>query len=85
MVCADLQGLFLPHEQPNLPIVLALQQSDLPRASLLPLPRVVVKAVQLALPARACREPGEGTILIPSYTGKPMNELVLLKYCLAII
>ena len=55
VVGADLQGLLLAHEQPDLPVVLALQQSDLPCAPLLPLPRLVVKAVQLALPACTCQ------------------------------
>ena len=56
VVGPNLKGLFLPHEQPDLPVLLALQQADLPHAPLLPLPRVVVKAVQLAFPAHAGRQ-----------------------------
>ncbi len=51
MVGADLEGLLLAHEQADLAGVIALQQPHLPNATLLPLPRVVVEAVQLALAA----------------------------------
>ena len=51
VVGADLQGLLLAHEKPDLAVLVALQQARLARTPLLPLPAVAVKPVQLALPA----------------------------------
>lgn len=54
VVGADFEGFLLAHKQPDLPSVLALQQPDLANAALLPLARIVIKAVQLALTADRC-------------------------------
>ena len=37
VVCPDLEGLLLAHEQPDLVILLVLEQLDLPHPALLPL------------------------------------------------
>ena len=54
VVGADLERLLLAHQQPNLSGVIALQQPDLANAALLPLARIIIKAVQLALTADRC-------------------------------
>ena len=50
VVGPDLQRLVLPHEQADAPVLLVPQQLGLPNPPLLPLPSVVVKAIQLAAP-----------------------------------
>lgn len=55
VIGADLEGLLLAHQQPDLSGVIALQQPDLANAALLPLARIVIKAVQLALTAEGAR------------------------------
>ena len=55
VVCADLEGFVLPHQQPRLLAVRVFQELGLADASFLPLFRFVVIAIELALPAcRAC-------------------------------
>ncbi len=48
VVGANLERLLLAHEQANLLVVLVLQQSCLPHPTLLPLPCISIKAIQLA-------------------------------------
>lgn len=55
MVCADLEGLLLAHQQPDLAILVAFEQPNLAYATLFPLPRIVVEPIQLALAASNCK------------------------------
>lgn len=47
MVCADLECLVSPHDQPGLVVVLVLQQTHVARAALLPLLGLAVKLEEL--------------------------------------
>ena len=65
MVGPDLEGLFLPHQEPRALILLVLQQLDNAYPTLLPL--AVVKTIQLALAAQQrgrlwVRETGLGVV-----------------------
>ena len=53
VVGANLERLFLPHEEPGLLGLLVLQKFRLPYAALFPFLGVFVESVHLALPARA--------------------------------
>jgi len=53
VVCADLESLVSPHDQPGLAILLVLQQLDIAGTALLPLLSVGVKLEQLGTPNRA--------------------------------
>lgn len=48
MVCANLQSLISPHNQPRLPIFLVFQQPNIARTTLLPLIRLSNKLEQLS-------------------------------------
>ena len=47
MVCADLQRLIPPHNQPCLPILPMFQQPYIPRTALLPIPILAIELEQL--------------------------------------
>ena len=51
MVGSNLERLLLPHQQPDLLVLLVLQELDLANAPLLPLVVLCVEAVELALTA----------------------------------
>lgn len=51
VVGTDLQCLLLPHEQPDALVLLVFQQANPANTSLLPLSRIVVKAVEFAFAA----------------------------------
>ncbi len=50
VICPDLQGLLLPHQQPDTLSLFVFQQFDLTSAPFFPFPRFIVKSVQLAFP-----------------------------------